>query len=262
MCECVIGRCASPYTPHTPAIRTTEATDRRAVAHPARGAEIIRVALWVLIASVVVGALMGIWALLVGDIGDTQGRMLGTNFSITGAGALVIVFGRAIDRPGLGRLPYAGLGLTLATLAIINGGIWLQVEAEPFWKFAATLVAVAVTAAHASLVSPAGLAIAFRWVAWGAIGSGVVLAALQLVALWAEPDGSAIGRSIGVFAILTSAASIAVPVMRRLSRIPAPLDPSALVHFCPHCGEGLAEPPGEIECPHCGTRAHVEFSAG
>ena len=222
----------------------------------------IRLALWVLIASVVVGALMGIWALLVGDVGETQWRMIGTTFSITGAGALAIVFGRAVDRPGLGRLPFAGLGLTFATLLTINAGIWLHVEAEWFWKLAISMAVVTVTAAHASLVSPAGLALGFRWVAWGAIGSGVALAALLLVQLWFAPEGSAIGRAIGVFAILTSAASIAVPVMRRLSRIPEPVDGAALVNFCPRCGEGLAEPPGEVECPHCGARTHIEFAAG
>ncbi len=222
----------------------------------------IRLALWVLIASVVVGALMGIWALLVGDVGETQWRMLGTTFSITGAGALVIVFGRSVGRADLGRLPYAGFALTLGSLLAINGGLWGHVESEPYWKLVASTVVVTVTVAHASLVSPAGLAVAFRWVAWAAIGSGVLLASLILLALWGSVDGSLIGRGIGVFAILAAAASVAVPVMRRLSRIPEPVDPAAMVNFCPRCGEGLAESPGEVECPHCGAHARIEFSAG
>jgi hypothetical protein len=222
----------------------------------------IRLALWVLIASVVVGALMGIWALLVGDVGETQWRMLGTTFSITGAGALVIVFGRSVGRADLGRLPYAGFALTLGSLLAINGGLWGHVDAEWFWKLMLSLVVVTLTVAHASLVSPAGLAVAFRWVAWAAIGSGVLLAALILLAIWGDVEGSTIGRAIGVFAILAAAASVAVPVMRRLSRIPAPTDPAAMVNYCPRCGEGLAESPGDIECPHCGAHAHIEFSAG
>jgi hypothetical protein len=221
----------------------------------------IRLALWVLIASVVVGALMGIWALLVGDVGETQWRMLGTTFSITGAGALVIVFGRSVGRGDLGRLPHAGFALTLASLLAINGGLWGHAEAEWFWKLTASLVVLTVTVAHASLVSPAGLAVAFRWVAWAAIGSGVALASLILLALWGDIDDSTIGRAIGVFAILAAAASVAVPVMRRLSRIPVPADPDVMVNFCPRCGEGLAQSPGDIECPHCGAHARIKFSA-
>ena len=158
----------------------------------------IRLALWVLIASVVVGALMGIWALLVGDVGETQWRMLDTTFSITGAGALVIVFGRSVGRADLGRLPYKGFALTLASLIAINGGLWGHVDAEWFWKLTASLVVVTLTVAHTSLVSPAGLAVAFRWVAWAAIGSGVMLSALVLLAMWGDSESSTIGRAIGL----------------------------------------------------------------
>ncbi|MDP6606652.1 MAG: hypothetical protein QF664_10400 [Dehalococcoidia bacterium] len=222
----------------------------------------IRVTLWVLIASVVVGALMGVWALLSGDFDETDGRLLGTTFSVTGAAALVIVFGRALERPGLGRLPYGGFALTAVSFVAIVAGIWAEVDAGWYWKLATSLTVVTLTAAHASLVSPAGLAVAFRWVARAAIGTGIVLALLILVMMWVPASSDAIWRGIGVFAILSSAASIAVPVMRRLSRIPEPVDRSALVNFCPRCGEAMAELPGNIECPGCGARARVEFSAG
>ena len=106
-------------------------------------------ALRVLIGSVVVSALLGIWALLVGDFGEFEGKVLLTSLCISGASLLAMACAAAWDKGPLPLLPRAGMGLSVAGFAYLIVLIWAEAKSVEAWKTAATLLIFATAAAHA-----------------------------------------------------------------------------------------------------------------
>jgi DNA-directed RNA polymerase subunit RPC12/RpoP len=227
-----------------------------------------RIALWVVIASVAAAAFMGVFALLAGDFGETQGRVLGTTFLILGASLLVMATAPAVTRGWLTPLPEAGIGLAIGGFGLFSVIIWNDDPPEVLVKLSMVLIIWAVTIAHASLLSAAKLEDAYVWVLWIAYGSAAALALiLTIVVLNDFEGGSAMGRLIGVVAITVASSSIGVPVFHRMSRLDeVDIDfgrrppGEATFSFCPSCGAGVeARAPGEvIECAACHSRTVVQ----
>ena len=227
--------------------------------HP-RGLQ--RAALRALIASIVASAAMGVFALLVGEFEETQAKLLGTSLSVSGASVIAMACGFAWARGRLGPLPPVGIALGVAGFALVVAGMWPEVESEPYWKSTGTMLILAVAATHASVISPFGLARRSRWVLWAAYGLNAIFAALYIIAIWSEPDDDRYWRVTAAVAILLAAATIAIPVLRRLGE-GAPSEPRTRpveATHCPRCGRALARE-GDEACPHCGARFHVEITA-
>lgn len=222
-----------------------------------------RTALYVLVVSLVVSAAMGVFALLIGDLDKTQAKLLATSLSISGAGTLAMLCAIAWERHRLGLLPPAGIALALLGFALVIVGVWAEIEAAGFWKSTSTVLAVAVAIAHASVVSPFGLVRRFRWVFGVTYGLNAIVTLLVVSAIWSETGGSGFWRFLGAMAILLAAATIAIPVLRRLGEGAASAPPAAteLATHCPRCGQPLPGS-GDEACPHCGARFRVEFRPG
>ena len=222
-----------------------------------------RTALYVLVVSLVVSAAMGVFALLIGDLDKTQAKLLATSLSISGAGTLAMLCAIAWERHRLGVLPPAGIALALLGFALLIVGVWAEIGATGFWKSTSTVLAVAVAAAHASVVSPFGLVRRFRWVFGVTYGLNALVTLLVVGAIWSEPEDASFWRFLGSMAILLAAATIAIPVLRRLGdgAAPAPRAEADLAAHCPRCGEPLPQP-GDEACARCGARFRVEFRPG
>ena len=67
-----------------------------------------RLVLYVLIASVVVSAAMGVFALLVGEFEETQGKLLVTSLSVSGAGIVAMACGFAWSEGSSGHSRCSG----------------------------------------------------------------------------------------------------------------------------------------------------------
>ena len=221
-----------------------------------------RVALYLVLASVAVSAAIDAFALLVGDFGTTQTRLLASTLSVTGASAIAVACGFAWKRRRLGAVPPAGIALGIAGFGLLIVGIWTEPEGDAFPRGIGTLLALAVAATHASVVSPFGLAPRFRWAFAAAYGLNALLTALVVYAIWGEPDGSGFWRLTGTVAILLAAATIAIPVLRRLGAAAPPVEAATALaaRYCPRCGAQL-ERPGARQCERCGASFAVRFRA-
>ena len=233
-----------------------------------------RGALYVVLASVAVSAAMGAFALLIGGFGETQGNLLVSSLSVTGASAIAVACGFAWERGRLGVVPPAGVALGIAGFALLVVGIWTEPEGYPFQRASGTPLALAVAATHASLVSPFGLARRFRAAFAAAYGLNALLTALVVYAIWAEPDEGGFWRFTGTVAILVAAATIAIPVLHRLGPAAPSFQPAEAAaaaeaveaaaalaaRYCPRCGAGL-ERPGAGRCERCGAGFAVRFRA-
>ena len=106
-------------------------------------------------------------------------------------------------------------------------------------------------------MSLAHLAPRFRWALVSAYLLALLLALSVIVLMWAESEEELAWRGVGVLSVLLSAATIAVPVFHRMSRLEGAEARPGAARFCPACGRALAAAPDR--CADCGARFRVEF---
>src|SRR3990172_1787340 len=117
-----------------------------------------RAVFYVLVFSVVLNAALGIYALLAGEFGQLEEKILYTSLAVSAAGVLALACGPAWERGLAGPLPRVGVAATLGSFVVIVVGIWSEASAESFWRTVGTLVVVAVTPTYGCLLALARLA--------------------------------------------------------------------------------------------------------
>ena len=80
--------------------------------------------LQLLLVSVAVSAAMGVYALLLGEFRETQGKLLATTVSISGASTFGLVSGIALERGRLGLVPWLGIAASAVCATLIVIGPW------------------------------------------------------------------------------------------------------------------------------------------
>lgn len=218
-----------------------------------------RTALRAFIGSIVVSALLGIWALVAGEFGQLAVKVLLSSLCIS-AGSLCAMGAALLESRGA-RLPsLPAIGLSCATVVLLLVGIWGEVEGKNFWKMVLTLGSFAVASAHVSLLLLARLAPRFAWMRVATWSLTILLALYGTSLVWAEADGEGYGRILGVLSILVTAVTLATPVLHRLSQDVPVVGASGagrVPMLCPSCGARCDQPLGDAECPRCGTRFRV-----
>jgi len=232
--------------------------------------ELRKTALRVLIVSIVASGTLAIAALVAGEFGPVQAKILLSALATSGASLCGMACGAAWDQQRWRRLAAGGLGLVLATLALTLVAFWVEPEPIQTWmNFVATGWIFSVAAAHACLVGLARTDRLLEWIRAGAIVMAIALAILLTVALWTDIDenNDAYFRTIGVVAVLMLVGSLSLPVMTKLRALPdAPAlepanadDPGTRV-MCPGCGHVQTAALGQIRCAGCDAIFRIEFA--
>ncbi|ALE73698.1 hypothetical protein FRP1_12715 [Pseudonocardia sp. EC080625-04] len=197
----------------------------------ARGAR--RGMIVLVVASLVVASLLGIVALLTGEFGELQGRIVVTTLVVAAFGTTALchlaVVTRAVRAVGFGGLA-ASLGAAVCALVLIWQDWSGPGPGEGWWKSLALLTIAAVSLAHANLL----LLLAGRPHPAIRTGLAVTLAAIAVVAVMlAIPvvtDGEIPGSSdewywrwFGVAGIVDALGTIALPVLGLVLRRPEPV---------------------------------------
>ena len=232
----------------------------------------MRILIAVFIASIAINAILGIWALLVGDFGDTEGKVLATSFLVSAAMLSALVNAPALRRGVLGPVPIIGAATGAAGFALLIALLWADADGDTGFKLVGSLLVVAAAATLAANLALIALAPRFRMVQPVTQLLIAVLAATILVAIWGDGDGDILGRVIGIESVLVAAATLLIPA---LSRFAGPDDgddggtgaigrpdgppPETAVRFCPSCGGPVDHrAPGETAaCDRCGLRFDV-----
>lgn len=179
-----------------------------------------RIFLYLLIGSVGLSAVFGIGVILLGDFGSFEVRVLMTTLTVTAASILGLACGACLEARRGWILPVTGIVMSLAAAAMLMLIIWdVFDESETFIKSAITILIIAVSSSHLSLLAIARLDRRFAWSWIAAFVFDWLLAATLLYLMWFEPDGSSdfIFRLIGVLAILVAAVTVITPVFHKLS---------------------------------------------
>ena len=220
-----------------------------------------RGALRVMLASVAVSALMGCYAVLREDFGETEQKLLLSTLSVFGTSMITLACGVAWERGRLGVVPPLGIALGLLGLVLLLVVIWAEpdTDSDVVWRGLSTEITLALAATHASLVSIFGLRRRYQAVPLATYALNALLTAATLVGIWWEDvwdDG--FSRAYGVLVVLVIAATIAIPVLRRLDGPELDAGRSeVLARFCPICGAGL-DLPGGGACEVCGATFDVQ----
>jgi hypothetical protein len=222
-----------------------------------------KLALWFLIASVAISAALGIVAILTGNFGSFEIRIVLTTLTISAASICALASGALWEGRGQRVLPSAGIVLALLEAALLITGIWFEPHSEQFWKLTASIGVVAAATAHACLVSLAKLAQRFGWARVITLIAIYLLAFLIVVSIYIEPQGDLGFRLIGTTSIVVAALTIMMPIFHRLSRGDLSLAASRretvdrglfATITCPQCGAIQPNSLTETECDKCGCR--------
>ncbi len=229
-----------------------------------------KVALWFLIVSVVISAALGILAILTGNFGDFEMRIILTTLSISAASIGALSAGALWEGRGQKELPLLGIVLAVVAALLIITGIWLEPQSDRYWKFTASTGVLAAATSHACLLSLAKLAPRFAWARLVALTAVYALAVLIVMTIYFEPTGDLGFRLIGTVSIVVAALTIMTPIFHRLSRddfsssggkdLASDRGLWATV-TCPKCGAGQPNSLTETMCDRCGCRFVVKILA-
>lgn len=179
--------------------------------------------LYTLIGSITVSALLGIWAILAGEFGEFQAKILGTTLTVVGTSLLGLACGAFWESPrvsesGLKIIPIAGIILAFVAAITVLVMIWWQID--NIWKIGAVSGIFAFSLAQLSLLSLANLSEKFKGILTIAYLVILGLAAINSILIIIEPssDSNFVMRLIGVLAVIDAALTVMIPILHRLSR--------------------------------------------
>jgi len=224
-----------------------------------------RTLLFGFIGSIVCCGLVGIYCLLVGDMGAFEGRVLVTTLAIGCASILGLASAIPWERRRWHPIGPGGLIAVSAALVLALPAIWIAQSSLPedFYSAVAVAYVIAVALPHIGLLSLARLRRGYEWVRLGSVIAVILLAVLISGAILTESDDDAWFRIMGVLAILVICGTIAVPLLHRVSAIrvreAVRTVELALSLTCPRCAKTQEVPVGRSKCVDCGLKFSLEI---
>ena len=180
-----------------------------------------RVLLLALVASLIAGAALALYVVLVGSLGDTGWQVLGTTialagFSITGMAACVPPRGGSV-----GFVARAGLGASTVSFALCAYFIWVNdtfdTDTISLAKVLAIAIIAAIAFAHAALILRGrGRNDATDTVIVATLLCTGTLAGVLSVMVLAERFGDGLARLIAALAILAVLGTLLTPLLPRI----------------------------------------------
>ena len=177
--------------------------------------------LYVLVGSVIVGALLGIVVVLRGEWGWYEIRVILTTVTLAVASLCGLACDLSRTPRGANLLPTAGLVLTAIAASLILLGMWSEMHSQEYWKTTASAAILCVATVHVCLLSLAQLARKYRWVYALAFQVVFGLAALLIFVIVGEVHEEPMFRIVVTVAIVDTALTLIIPLLHRLSRAEA-----------------------------------------
>lgn len=175
-----------------------------------------RLSLGSLIGFLSLSALIAIGALLSGEFGSTQIKVILTTLTISGASICAMACSAFIEKRGGSGVGMVGIICAAVAAGLTIGGIWGEAGNEIYWKTAVTTIIISAALAHGLLLLIPVLPSAYRWSQGLLALTVVVLASLVIVAVWGEISVAGYYRLVGVVAVLVVLLTLIVPICSRL----------------------------------------------
>jgi hypothetical protein len=219
-----------------------------------------------IIVAVVASALMGIYAFLFRDFGETEAKILLTTLSVTYFSVTSLACVVALEKKRGGLLAPVGLATGVLGFLVFVPGIWAEWhESEAIGKSMAVLGIFAFALAQGCLLALVPLKRSIRWVFLSTVVAVLAAAALVSAMIVFETHEEWLVRFAGVLGILDGCGSLTIPLLYKLGHkadelaLEAPLDRIEL--RCPRCGHRDTYPIGSVQCQGCSLELRVEIAA-
>lgn len=168
-------------------------------------------------------AITGLYAVvivLVGKFGEFEAKVMATTFTISAANICALACATVIEKRGFKAPGQTGMGFTTVAGLLTLAGIWFEFRFDPYWKFTSTVIVCAAGFAHAFLLLLPKLGERQRWFQPTAVAMVSVLAAMIILAIWAEIDVEEYFRLLAAVAIVVVLQTLVTPLLARLARRP------------------------------------------
>ena len=174
--------------------------------------------LFLLVGSVILGALLGIILVLRDNWGWLEIRVMMTTIVV----AVTSICGLACDLSrlprGLNLKPRVGLISTLIAALLVLLQIWDLVGDQLFEKLPVSAVIFAVASVHICLLSIAKLTGRYRWVTFIATQLIYGLAGILIALILFEIDAGEMWKFIAALTIVVAALSLVIPILHRVCK--------------------------------------------
>ena len=219
--------------------------------------------LWlnIFLASITVNAALGIWALVVDEFGQTQGKVLATSFLVSATMVGLLVNAAPIRVRVLWPLPVVASATSTIGFVLLIVALWVEPDSDSWGRLILSSLTIAAGATLAGLLGLLQLQDRHQIVRLATTVAIGVLCVTIVAVLWTEPDSDWWVRVIGIESVVVAALTLALPAIARF--LPPPTRATALVAYCPHCGApvGPSEPRQSTRCERCGLEFRVEVQA-
>lgn len=226
-----------------------------------------KLALWFLITSVGISAVVGIFAILRGEFGDFESRIMVTTLTISITSICAMAAGALWEARNTRFLPLLAMIFAVAAAGLLITAIWSHTFSANFWRFTASVCVLALANTHACVLSLAKLARRYAWLRVVAFLGIYFLAASVIYVIYFPPREDTWIRIIGVTAIVVTALTIMMPIFHRLSRADFAISRDKTVTgpqlhptiTCPACGASQPNSATELRCSNCGCRFIIQI---
>jgi hypothetical protein len=165
-------------------------------------------------------ALLGIASLIGGDLGETEGRILGSTVAIAAFSGTGLAAAVRLDRRAYNWVGIAGIATSVIAALLSVIGIWSDDLGEDFVRPWATFALSGVVLGYGSLI----LLIRPRHPAASVLLVGTLVClglawAVMMVLVWLDQPGGggeALGRFLGALGILTVFGTLGAPILNRV----------------------------------------------
>lgn len=164
-------------------------------------------------------ALVAIVAVLRGDFGELERKILTTTATISAASICSMGCAAFVDRRGYVALGLVGIGLSIVTAFLVSAGAWEAFDGDGYWRATGVVATLAVAFPHAFLLTLPDLSRSHRWIQLTAVILIGVLALQIVVAIVGEIDSSLYFRTLTAVAILVGLTTLIVPILVKLRRV-------------------------------------------
>lgn len=223
--------------------------------------------LFAFIGSIVGCALVGIYCLLVGGMGRTEEKILGTTAAVGACSILALAAAVPWERRRwhpIGPVAIVAISLALGLSVYI---IWFYSYTYPrdfeWERYAGSAWVLACALPTVGLLSLARLRSSFQFVLGITIASIAVLVFMLMAAILGEFADESWMRGTGVFAILSACGTITIPILHRVSAIKrtesVQTTELSISMTCPRCSVAQVVPAGRSVCKSCHLRFHIEI---
>ena len=218
-----------------------------------------------LIVALVGSALIGIYAFLFGDFGETEVKILLTTLSISYFSIISLACAAAFEARRGGVLAPIGLVVGILGFVAYLPGIWAEwFESETYGKSMAILAIFGFSLAQSCLLALVPLQKPIRWVVFSTVGIIFALAILISGMIVFESDEEWLFRFVGVLGILDGCGAVLIPVLYKLGSRSDAIMPSESLDrielFCPRCRHRETYPISTITCGKCSLEIRVEIA--